>query len=368
MDSVPFNDLFRQYSSLKTEIDGAIESVIRRSAFVRGEFVEEFERGFSKLVGIDHCISCGNGTDAIYIALKALGVGPGDEIITTAHTWISTAETISQTGATVVFCDTEADSCLIDANDIIRKITNKTKCIIPVHLFGQAVDMQAVMSIAEKYGLYVVEDCAQAHLAEFNGQQVGTFGDIATFSFYPGKNLGAMGDAGAITTNNTELAEWMALYARHGGKGNHLIEGINSRMDGMQAAILNVKMTHLQKWTSVRIKIAQQYDDLFSECDSVKTPFVHNGRKHVYHLYVVQVDNRHHVKNELAKRGISTVVNYPIALPNCAAYENRGYKLSDFPNATKNQERILSLPIFPEMDDSEIRYVADSLISVIKTI
>ncbi len=361
MDSVPFNDLFRQYQSLKTDIDEAISSVIAQSAFVRGGKVEQFEENFAALTETRHCISCANGTDAIYVALRALGIGPGDEVITTAHTWISSAETITQTGAKVVFCDTESDSFLIDIEDVARKITHRTKCIIPVHLFGQPVDMHAIMALAEKHDLRVIEDCAQAHLAKFHGQQVGTFGDIATYSFYPGKNLGAMGDAGAIVTNDSDLADWMALYCRHGGKGNHVMEGINSRMDGIQAAILTVKMPRLEAWTLRRVELAKRYEQALAEVNSVVTPAVMPDRTHVYHLYVVKVANREHVREALNKRGVATVINYPLALPNCQAYAYLGHASGAFPNATANQEEILSLPIFPEMQEAELDYVVDAL-------
>ncbi|MGQ7848571.1 DegT/DnrJ/EryC1/StrS family aminotransferase [Granulosicoccus sp. 3-233] len=361
VDSVPFNDLYRQYQSLKSEIDNAISSVIAQSAFVRGSQVEQFEESFAALIGVKHCVSCANGTDAIYVALRALGVGPGDEVITTAHTWISTAETISQTGAKVVFCDTQPDSFLMDLEDVARKITPKTKCIIPVHLFGQPVDMNALMPLAKKHNLRIIEDCAQAHLATFRGQQVGTFGDIATYSFYPGKNLGAMGDAGAIVTNDSELADWMALYCRHGGKGDHQLEGINSRMDGIQAAILSVKIPRLEAWTKRRVELAKQYDDALADVSSVVTPALLPERSHVYHLYVIKVENRDAVKDFLTKKGIATVINYPLALPNCKAYAYLGNSAGAFPNATENQGKILSLPIFPEMEDTELDYIVDAL-------
>lgn len=361
VSSVPFNDLYRQYQSLKSEIDDAISAVIAQSAFVRGDRVEQFEQDFAALIGVKHCVSCANGTDAIYVALRALGIGPGDEVITTAHTWISSAETISQTGARVVFCDTQPDSFLMDLDDVARKITNKTRCIIPVHLFGQAVDMHAIMALAREHGLRVIEDCAQAHLATFRGQQVGTFGDVATYSFYPGKNLGAMGDAGAVVTNDPDLAEWMALYCRHGGKGDHVMEGINSRMDGLQAAILSVKIPRLEAWTKQRVELARRYDEGLADIGSVITPVLLPERVHVYHLYVVKVERRDAVRQALTGKGIATVVNYPLALPNCRAYAYLDHAQGAFPNATANQETILSLPIFPEMNEAELEYVVAAL-------
>ena len=225
---IPFVDLHAQYSSIKAEIDAAIAAVIRDSSYIRGPHVEAFESGWAKATGMKHCISCANGTDAIYIAMKGLGIKPGDEVITTAHSWISTTETITQAGGRVVFCDTDYDTFTIDPAQIEAKITPRTVGIIPVHLYGQAADMDAIMTIANRHKLWVIEDCAQAHLATIAGRQVGTFGNAATFSFYPGKNLGAYGDAGALVTNDSALADWMATYARHGGKGEHIMEGIIS--------------------------------------------------------------------------------------------------------------------------------------------
>ena len=244
---VPFADLQLQYQTIKSEIDGAIAAVIRDNAFIRGPYVDAFEREFAAAVDVKHCVSCANGTDALYLAMAALKVKPGDEVITTAHSWISTSAMITHAGATVVFCDTDGATFTIDPAAIEAAITPRTVGIIPVHLYGQPADMDAIMAIARKHKLWVIEDCAQAHLARYKGQQVGTFGAAATYSFYPGKNLGAMGDAGAVVTNDDALAEHMTMLARHGGlvKHQHQIEGINSRLDGMQAAILSAKLPHL---------------------------------------------------------------------------------------------------------------------------
>src|SRR2546428_1851761 len=228
--TIPFVDLHAQYLTIKSEIDAAIADVIARSAFIRGPQVERFERAWAKILGVKHCVSCANGTDALYIAMRALGVKPGDEVITTAHSWISTSETITQAGGRVVFCDTDYDTFTNDPALIEAKITSATVGIIPVHLYGQPADMGAIMAIARKHNLWVIEDCAQAHLAKSRGQLVGTFGDISTFSFYPGKNLGAYGDAGCAVTNDDRLADWMATFARHGGKGERTMESIKSPM------------------------------------------------------------------------------------------------------------------------------------------
>jgi dTDP-4-amino-4,6-dideoxygalactose transaminase len=359
--NVPFVDLQAQYLSIRDEIDAAISGVIRNSAFVRGPHVEEFERRWAEVAGFRHCVSCANGTDALYISMRALGVKSGDEVITTAHSWISTSETITQAGGRVVFVDTDEDTFTIDPARIESKITPRTVGIIPVHLYGQAADMDPIMTIAQKHRLWVIEDCAQAHLATYKGKPVGTFGNLATFSFYPGKNLGAYGDAGCIATNDVHLADWMATFARHGGKGEHVMEGINSRMDGLQAAVLNVKMSHLPAWTEARRRLAAAYDGLLSGVGDLVLPKVGTGRDHVYHLYVVNTGQRDPLRTHLAQAGIATVLNYPKALPFYPAYAYLGHKPEDFPVAHRNQYRIMSLPVYPEMSKAMAGYVIDSI-------
>jgi len=359
---VPFVDLYAQYLSIQPEIDAAMSEVIRKSAYVRSKFVDDFEIEFATKLGIKHCVSCANGTDAIYIAMKGLGIQPGDEVITTAHSWISTSETITQAGGKVVFCDTDADTYTIDTTKIESLITPGTVGIIPVHLYGQPADMKPIMDIAEKHKLWVIEDCAQAHFATYNGQTVGTFGNAATFSFYPGKNLGAFGDAGCLVTPDEKLASWSTLYSRHGGKGDHQIEGINSRLDGLQAAILSVKLKYIDQWTSARQAIGSRYDNAFKHLGStVQTPKVAAGRSHVYHLYVLNVDRRDAFREHLQNLGVPTVLNYPKALPFYPAYAYLGHKPSDFPVAHSNQGRIVSIPIFPEMTDSQFDHVVESI-------
>jgi dTDP-4-amino-4,6-dideoxygalactose transaminase len=355
---IPFVDLHAQYLSIKEEIDDAIATVIEESSFIRGPHVDGFERAFAAEVGVRHCVSCANGTDALYVAMKGLGLSPGDEVITTAHSWISTSETVTQAGGRVVFCDTYEDTFTIDPSLIEAKITPRTVGIIPVHLYGQPADMGAIMAIAARRNLWVIEDCAQAHLAEYGGRQVGAFGGAATFSFYPGKNLGAMGDAGCLVTNDDDLASWACLFARHGGKGDHQIEGINSRLDGLQAAILSVKLPHLRGWTEGRRRVAALYDEALAGIPQVRTPRVAPGRTHVYHLYVICCEDRDALRRHLAERGVATVLNYPKALPLYPAYDYLGHKPEDFPRAHANQSRILSLPIYPEMTASQIEWVA----------
>lgn len=348
-----FVDLKAQHDSLQPQLNEAIARVIRDSAFVRGPDVEEFEARYAELAGLKHCISCGNGTDALYIALRALGAGPGQEVITTAHSWISTSETITQTGARVVFCDTEDDYFCLDPSEIEAKITPRTKGIVVVHLYGQPAAMDQITAIARKHDLWLIEDCAQAHLAEFQGRKVGQFGDIATFSFYPGKNLGAMGDAGCIVTDRDDLADFCALFARHGGKNNHVMEGICSRMDGLQAAILNVKMTRLKEWNETRRVRAARYDALLADVAGVRTPAVREGGTHVYHLYVVRIEDRDRAKEHLAARGVPTVVNYPQALPLYPAYAYLGQPPEAFRVAARHAGEILSLPMHPFLTEAD---------------
>ena len=359
--TVPFVDLHAQYLSIKPEIDAAIAEVLAESAFIRGRQVDAFEKNWARTLGVKHCISCANGTDALYIAMRALGVKPGDEIITSAHSWIATTETITQAGGHVVFCDTDNDTFAIDPELIEAKITPATVGIIPVHLYGQPADMEAIMAIARKHKLWVIEDCAQAHLAKYKGQTVGTFGNSATFSFYPGKNLGAYGDAGCIVTNDDRLADWMATFARHGGKGEHVMEGINSRMDGIQGAVLNTKLPHLSAWTEARRRIAAEYDRLLDEIEDITVPRIGADRDHVYHLYVIRSAKRNELREHLRKRGIQTVLNYPKALPFYPAYAYLKHVPGDFPIAYANQSRILSLPIYPEMPQAAIEYVANTI-------
>ena len=358
---IPFVDLYSQYLTIKEDIDAAIRDVVSNSAFIRGAHVDRFEEAWAKVLGVRHCISCANGTDALYIAMRGLGLKKGDEVITTAHSWISTSETVTQAGGRVVFCDTDPDTFTIDASLIERKITPNTVGILPVHLYGQPADMRAILDIAQKHHLWVIEDCAQSHLARYTGKLVGTFGNVATFSFYPGKNLGAYGDAGCIVTNDARLADWMAAFARHGGKGEHVMEGINSRLDGLQAAILNVKLPYLLTWTEARRRVASSYDRLLNSIREVITPIVGPNREHVYHLYVIRTGERDALKKHLTDAGIATGLNYPKALPFCPAYSYLEHTPNHFPVAYDNQSRILSLPIYPEMTEDMITYVTDQI-------
>jgi dTDP-4-amino-4,6-dideoxygalactose transaminase len=360
---IPFVDLHAQYLSIKEEIDNAIAGVIAKTAFIGGHYVQEFERAFAQDYGVGHCIPVANGTDAIYIALRMLGIGAGDEVITSAHSWISTSETISQTGARPVFVDVD-DYFTINADLIEAAITPRTKAIIPVHLYGQPADMTKIMSLAKKYGLLVVEDCAQAHYAQWRGQRVGTFGNAATFSFYPGKNLGAYGDAGAIITNDESLATKMRMYANHGAlkKHSHQIEGVNSRLDGLQAAILSAKLPHIHDWTRARQQVAAWYDELLGSVAGVETPKVRNEATHVYHLYVIKVTKRDALMAALAADGIETSVHYPVALPAMDAYKYLASTQPATPRAIDNSQKILSLPIYPELQRNTVEQIAIALL------
>ena len=360
--NIPFVDLKAQYQSIKKEIDKAIQNVIDETAFIKGKYVKKFEEEYADAYGVKHVISCANGTDAIYITLKAMDIGLGDEVITTALSWISTSETITQTGARVVFVDIDPDYYTIDTAKIEEKITNKTKAIIPVHLYGHPANMSKVMVIAKKYNLKVVEDCAQAHFAKWQGKYVGTYGDAGTFSFFPGKNLGAYGDAGCIVTNDDDLAEKMRRFSRHGalGKHDHEIEGINSRLDGLQAAILSVKLKYIHEWTDLRIQHAALYNKLLSG-SGVETPHTYEAAKHVFHLYVIRTENRDELQSYLNENGISTGVHYPTSLPYLKAYEYLGHTPADFPVAYEYMNKILSLPMFPELDKNSIRKIVRNI-------
>lgn len=360
---VPFVDLKAQYHSIKSEMDQAISSVLEETAFIGGKYVREFEQAFATLYGVKHCVSVANGTDAIYITMKMLGIGEGDEVITVANSWISTSETITQAGAKPVFVDIEADTYVIDVDAIEAKITSKTKAIIPVHLYGQAVRMDVLKTLCEKHNLFLIEDCAQSHFTEFDGKRVGTIGNAGTFSFYPGKNLGAYGDAGCVITNDDVLAEKIRMYANHGAlkKHSHQIEGINSRLDGLQAAILSVKLPHILRWTEQRIANAKKYNQLLASCESIACPVIRENTKHTFHLYVIRTERRDELEAYLNEKGIGTAIHYPTALPFMPAYAYLGGTKEEFPIAHAYQNKILSLPMCPELSDDQIHYIAETI-------
>ena len=360
---VPFVDLSAQYNSIKADIDHAIENVIGETAFIGGKYVQEFEEKFAGLYGVKHVISCANGTDSLYILMRMLGIGEGDEVITVANSWISSSETISQTGAKPVFVDIDPLFYSMDENLLEQAFTNKTRAVIAVHLQGQACAIDAIKVICDKHGVYLIEDCAQSHFSEFNGQRVGLFGIAGSFSFYPGKNLGAYGDAGCITTNDDQLAVKCKMYARHGAlvKHQHKIEGINSRLDGLQAAILTAKLPHILKWTEKRINNAKYYDTILSSIPEIVLPTVRPGSTHTYHLYVIRASKRDELQKYLQLKGIETAIHYPVPLPFMEAYKYLGHKASDFPVSGKYQHEILSLPMYPELTKEMMDEVAKSI-------
>jgi dTDP-4-amino-4,6-dideoxygalactose transaminase len=360
---IPFVDLYAQYLTIKKEIDHAIEEVIKQTAFIRGPFVENFEKNFAVRHHMKHCIGVANGTDAIYMVLKMLGIGEGDEVITTAVSWISTSETISQTGAKPVFVDIDPKYYTIDPLKIEAKITGRTKAIIPVHLYGQPADVIKIKALCDKYQLWLIEDCAQAHFAEADGSLIGTFGKASTFSFYPGKNLGAYGDAGAVLTADDELAQKVKMYANHGAlkKHFHEFEGVNSRLDGLQGAILDVKLNYIDEWTNKRIAAAAKYSVLLSGVKEIVTPKTRENCKHVFHVYNIRAKKRDQLKDALKDSGIETAIHYPVALPNMPAYRYLNHKPYDFPIASAYQDEIMSLPIFPEITDEQIKYVVEKI-------
>jgi len=361
--NIPFVDLKAQYHSIKNEIDTAIESVISETAFIGGKYVKQFESDFAALYGVKHCISVANGTDSLYIIMKMLGIGPGDQVITSAYSWISSSETISQTGATPVFVDIDEAFYTIDETLIESKITERTKAIIPVHIHGQVCNMDEILRIAKQHNLYVIEDCAQSHFSEYKGRRAGTMGIASSFSFYPGKNLGAYGDAGCILTNDDELAKKFRMYASHGAltKHQHEIEGINSRLDGLQAAILSAKLPYILKWTDQRINNAAKYTRELSGITDIITPQVSDDCKHSFHLYVIRAQRRNELLEYLKNKGIDVVIHYPTILPELKAYNYLKQRDDFYPVARKNQEEILSLPLYPELSAEDIIYVSKAI-------
>ncbi len=358
---IPFVDLHSQYLNIKTEIDQAIHNVIQDSAFIGGKYVEQFEHHFADYVGTKYCISVGNGTDALYIALKVLGINNGDEVITAANSFIATSEAITLTGARPVFVDCDERTYNIDVQKIPAAITSRTKAIVPVHLYGQPAAMDDILEVAKTRKLFVVEDAAQAHGARDKGRSIGTFGGFACFSFFPGKNLGAYGDGGAIVTGDEKLARKARMYANHGRveKYNHEFEGTNSRLDGIQAAILEVKLKYLEQWTDRRRSVAKRYDEELRNV--VVTPTVRPNVKHVYHLYVIRVKQRDQLIARLKEQGISTGIHYPIPLPFLKAYEYLGHKSEDFPIAHSLKDEILSLPIHGDITDDQVSFIIEQV-------
>jgi dTDP-4-amino-4,6-dideoxygalactose transaminase len=361
MNNIPLVGLFDQYQTIQPEIDTAIKNIITSSAFVGGAEVRHFEQEFAAYCDAKACVGVGNGTDALYLTLRALGIGPGDEVVTVAHTFIATSEAISMTGATPIFVDVKDDTMLMDPALLEARITPRTKAIVPVHLYGQSCDMDAIMEIARKHGLKVVEDAAQAHGGRWRGQRVGSIGDAATFSFYPGKNLGAFGDAGAVVSQDEALIEQVRTIANHGRleKYTHKMEGVNSRLDGLQAAILRVKLRYLDEWNSKRRQIADAYMEQLSPL-GIGLPIVDKNAEAVFHLFVVRVAERERLQSLLKEEGIATGVHYPVPLHLQPAYEQRRAEFQ-LPATERAAQEVLSLPMYPELRQEQIEAVCNAV-------
>ncbi len=359
---VPFVDLKAQYTQIKKDIDNAIRSVVEDAAFVGGKYVESFEKDFAAYCGCKYGVGVSSGTSALQLALQAMGVGEGDEVIAPANTFIATCEAITHAGATPRLVDVDERTYTIDVNQLEDVINKKTKVIIPVHLYGQPANMEEVTRIAERHGLMILEDAAQAQGAEFKGRKAGSIGHVGAFSFYPAKNLGAYGDAGMVVTDNEEIAAKVRLLSNHGRRSSydHAIVGYNERLDGLQAAILSVKLGYLDKWNEMRRQAAQRYNRLLKGVD-VMTPEEIDGVKHIYHLYVIRVRNRDTVRQKLAEKGVATGIHYPIPIHLLDAYKHLGYPRGSCPVTEKVADEILSLPMFPEITEDQQQYVVDCL-------
>ncbi len=358
-------DLHAQVAEIRNELDAAIGAVLESGAFVRGPFVAAFERELAEALDARFALGVGNGTDALQIAYAAVGVGPGDEIVTPAFTFIATAEAASLLGATPVFVDIDPQTFNLDPAKLEAAITERTKAIVPVHLFGQPADMDPILAVAERHGLAVIEDCAQSIGATYKGRPTGTMGDLGCLSFYPSKNLGAYGDGGAILSEDAALFERAKMIANHGArkKYHHEIVGINSRLDGLQGAILSVKLRHLGAWTEARQIAARAYDALFAGCDAVTTPYRDPNGTHVFHQYTIRVpaDLRDDLQTHLKSLGIPTMIYYPVPLHQLGVYEALGYGEGSLPETERAGREVLSLPMHPELTLAQLRFIAESV-------
>jgi len=365
---VPFLDLKAHHAALRGEIDSAIRDVIDSGAFAGGPFVERFEEDFAKFCGAPYSVGVGNGTDALWFALLALGIGPEDEVITVPMTFMATTEAISFCGAKPVFVDIDEETYTMNPALLEKAITPRTKAIIPVHMYGQTSDMDPILAIAKRHNLYVVEDACQAHGAEYKGRKAGSIGHAGCFSFYPGKNLGAFGEAGAIVTSDEQLKRKMQVLRDHGQekKYHHSMIGWNGRMDGIQGAVLRVKLKRLADANNARRTHARLYDELLAPVKQVIAPKEVKDRQHVYHIYAVRVQNRDLVLKRLSERGIGCGIHYPIPVHLQAAYEFLGHKVGDFPVSEKCGQEFLSLPMFPELTYAQVEGVVQELREAIR--
>lgn len=357
---IPFFDLTKQYESIQSEIDAATARVLKSGWYILGPKVKAFEKEFAEYIGVQHAIGVGSGTEAIHIALLALGIGAGDQVITVPNTAVATVAAIEMTGARAVLVDVCDDTMLIDVEKIERAITPRTKAIIPVHLFGQSCDLDPILDLARRKNIFVLEDCAQAHGATYRGKRVGAIGDLAAFSFYPTKNLGAYGDGGAILTNNAEFAQRIDLLRQYGWRERYTsdIKGMNSRLDELQAAVLRVKLRHLDNWNQARRERAALYTELIR---TVTLPREMSYGEAVYHLYVVQSKKRDALIAHLQAHGIGTMIQYPHTIHLQPAYTNLGYREGDLPVSERLAREIVSLPLYPELALDEVRAIAHAV-------
>lgn len=365
---IPLVDLKAQYLGLKPEIDAAIARVIDSTQFILGSEVAGFEEEFAAFCTARHCVAVNSGTSALHLALLALGIGPGDEVITTPHTFVATVAAILYTGARPVFVDIDPRSHTMDPAGIAAAVTERTRAVLPVHLYGQPADMDPILEIARAHGLYVVEDAAQAHGAEYKGRRVGTLGDIAGFSFYPGKNLGAFGEGGAVVCNDPALARTVRMLRDWGQerKYHHVLKGFNARMEGIQGAVLRVKLKRLEAWTELRRSRARRYADrlaAFAPALPAEMPYA----RHVYHVYAVRTPEREAVQRRLADQGIQTGIHYPIPVHLQPAYADLGYRAGDFPHAERAAAEVLSLPLYPELSDDAVDRIAAAYAAATET-
>jgi dTDP-4-amino-4,6-dideoxygalactose transaminase len=359
---VPLLDLKRQYASIKDEIDNAVHRVLENTQFILGEEVKKFEANIAEYCGIRYAVGVASGTDALLLALRACGVGVGDEVLIPDFTFFATAGVVSRLGATPVFLDIDSDTYNIDPHLIESKITEKTKAIIPVHLFGQCADMDQILKVSKKHNLRVIEDAAQAIGAEYKGRKAGTMGDFGCFSFFPSKNLGAAGDGGMVITDDEDLAETVRKLRVHGAtqKYFHSVVGYNSRLDTLQAAILNVKLKYLDQWSAKRKEKASFYDSAFENLD-LDTPKVEAFNGHIYHQYTIAVKKRDSLKEHLLKNQIGFSIYYPLPLHLQECYKSLGYKEGDFPVSEERAKQVISLPIFPEITREEQEFVVGTI-------
>lgn len=364
---VPFLDLKAQYNSIRDEVNASIQQVLEKTAFAGGPFVQQFEESFATYCQTQHAIGVSNGTAALWLALAGLEVGAGDEVITVPNTFIATAEAISFAGAMPVFVDIDEQTHTMDPDAIEAAITPRTKAIIPVHLFGQMADMQPIMKIARKHNLYVIEDAAQAHGATYQGQRAGSIGDAGCFSFYPGKNLGAYGEAGGVVTNNSEVAARIRMIRDHGQakKYFHKLVGWNARMDGIQGAVLSVKLKYIDQWNELRRHHAREYDNILTSVPGVITPGVAPYGTHVYHIYAIRMQERDTVMDKLRANGVACGIHYPLPLHLQEAYADLGLGAGAFPVSEKCCAEYISLPMFPELTPLQILHVTETLKQVI---